>query len=121
MNQARSLWAYVKDSPIFVYVVNKYLLWFLLPWTILLAVPGSPLAHLGQSVSYVTFISHIALILGAWSTLQAARVEVKQEQYEQAKDSEFEGRIEEKAEQIDQKVDQVAEKIVGEVKKNGHS
>jgi hypothetical protein len=54
------------------------LLAVLVPWTVL-TLPGLPMAKLAQEVWYVTFISHIALVLALVGSLQGAFAEKKAE------------------------------------------
>lgn len=58
------------------------------PWMVLTVVPFSPFITVGESVVYVTFISHVAILYAALSTIQAAQVEVKQDQIEQQRQEE---------------------------------
>lgn len=103
----KSLWASVEINPKFMLRLNLVILIFLLPWTLLLAVPGSPLADLGASVTYVTFISHVALILSCMSTVQAAQVEIKQEQIEKDRQDENSADLDE----VERKVGEVHEVV----------
>lgn len=94
MNVLKSLWASVEVSPRFLLVAWTVITLVLIPWTILL-LPPMPLAELGKQVWYVTLISHVALILSGISAIQAARVEVRQEDQETKKREEFDQEFEE--------------------------
>lgn len=87
MNMMRSIWASVQGNPIFMMRFNGWGCLLLIAWTFFcLTVPiGKQLA---ASVSYVTFISHIALVLGFLGAWQASRVEVVQEQERQKREAE---------------------------------
>ena len=61
-------------GPTFIRRLNGATILFLIPWTILM-LPGLPLFSLGQSVWYVTLISHIALIMAGMAAFEAARVD----------------------------------------------
>lgn len=84
MNLLRTLWANVEGNPVFMRKMNGWLIVFLIPWTVAMTIPGTPLYDLGKQVGYVTFISHVALILGCLGAYQAARVEVKQDDQQAA-------------------------------------
>jgi hypothetical protein len=107
----RGLWASVEINPKLMLRLNLAILLFLLPWTALLAVPGSPLVDLGASVTYVTFISHVALILSCMSTVQAAQVEIKQDQIEKARQDENSADLDE----VERKVGEVHEAVTDDV------
>lgn len=70
----KSIWAAVKDSPVFMRRVNG---WFVIFWIAM--IPISYSLHWLSSVTYVSALSLWALVSGHWSAWQAARVEVKQE------------------------------------------
>lgn len=75
MNAAKSLWAAVQGNPVFMRRVNGWLTIF---WIAMI-----PLSYeMGwlKSIVYVSALSLWALVAGHWSTWQAARVEVTQEQ-----------------------------------------
>src|SRR4029077_7320720 len=75
MNIARSLWASIQGDPAFMRRVNGWLTVF---W--ILMIPVSLAFGWLSSVTYVSALSLWALVSGHWSTWQAARVEVRQEQ-----------------------------------------
>jgi hypothetical protein len=79
----KSLWASIQGDPVFMRRVNGWLTVF---W--LAMIPISIVTHWISSVTYVAALSLWALVSGHWSAWQAARVEVKQEQEEQARDDE---------------------------------
>lgn len=75
MSVVRSLWASVQGDPVFMRRVNGWLTIF---WVVM--IPVSFLMHWLSSVVYVSALSLWALVAGHWSSWQAARVEVTQEQ-----------------------------------------
>lgn len=75
----KSLWASVQGSPIFMRRVNGWLAIF---WVVM--IPVSYYMHWLSSVIFVSAISLWALVSGHWSAWQAARVEVKQDEAENA-------------------------------------
>ena len=79
----KSLWASIQGDPVFMRRVNG---WLTLFWLVM--IPVSIATHWISSVTYVAALSLWALVSGHWSAWQAARVEVKQEQEEQARDDE---------------------------------
>jgi hypothetical protein len=72
---AKSLWASVQGDPVFMRRVNGWLAIF---WVMM--IPISIATGWVKSVVYVSALSLWALVSGHWSTWQAARVEVTQEQ-----------------------------------------
>jgi hypothetical protein len=72
---AKSLWASVQGDPVFMRRVNGWLAIF---WVAM--IPISIATGWVKSVVYVSALSLWALVSGHWSTWQAARVEVTQEQ-----------------------------------------
>jgi hypothetical protein len=80
----RSLWAAVQGDPVFMRKVNGYLTLF---WIAL--IPISMFTHWIDDVKFVSYLSEIALVLGSWSTWQAARVEVRQEEIEKQRQEEL--------------------------------
>ena len=79
----KSLWTSIQGDPVFMRRVNG---WLTLFWIAM--IPVSIMTHWISSVTYVAALSLWALVSGHWSAWQAARVEVKQEQEEQARDDE---------------------------------
>jgi hypothetical protein len=82
MRHLHTVWDKINLSPRAMRHLNGWIIVFLIPWTILM-LPGLPLIGLGQEVWYVTFVSHLALILAALGAFVAARVEVRQEEDEE--------------------------------------
>ena len=79
MGIAKSLWASVQGDPAFMRRVNGWLTIF---WVAM--IPVSMAMGWLNSVVYVSALSLWALVSGHWSAWQAARVEVKQEEAQQA-------------------------------------
>jgi len=77
MSVARSLWASVQGDPVFMRRVNGWLTVF---W--LAMIPVSFAFGWLSSVTYVSALSLWALVSAHWSTWQAARVEVRQQEQE---------------------------------------
>lgn len=78
MSTARSLWASIQEDPM---VMRKIHAWLTVLWLIA-AIPI--LIWWRDSVPVLVFISVYANVAGHWSSYQASRVEVKQqEQMEQ--------------------------------------
>ena len=73
----RSVWASVQGDATFMRRLNGWLTWF---W--ILMIPVSIITGWVRSVTYVSALSLWALVSGHWSTWQAARVEVAQQQTE---------------------------------------
>ena len=71
----RSLWASVQGDPVFMRRLNGWLTIF---WIVM--IPTSYAMGWLNSVTYVSALSLWALVSGHWSTWQAARVEVTQQQ-----------------------------------------
>jgi len=71
----QSLWASVQGDPVFMRRVNGWLAIF---WVAM--IPISYAEGWLSSVTYVSALSLWALVSGHWSALQAARVEVYQQQ-----------------------------------------
>jgi len=80
-NAARSIWASVQGDPVFMRRVNG---WFTLFWIAM--IPVSFAMGWLRSVTYVSALSLWALVSGHWSTWQAARVEVTQQQEAEERD-----------------------------------
>ena len=79
----KSLWASIQGDPVFMRRVNG---WLTILW--LAMIPISIVTHWISSVTYVAALSLWALVSGHWSAWQAARVEVKQQEEEAARDEE---------------------------------
>jgi type VI protein secretion system component VasK len=94
-------------SPKFLLVVSLVLVIVITPWMVLTAVPGAPFISVGQSVVYVTFISHVAILYAALSTIQAAQVEIRQEEIEEARQNEHSADLD----NVERKVDEIHQNI----------
>ena len=79
----KSMWASIQGDPVFMRRVNGWLTIF---WIAM--IPISIVTHWISSVTYVAALSLWALVSGHWSAWQAARVEVKQQEEEAARDEE---------------------------------
>lgn len=75
MSVIKSLWASVQGDPTFMRRVNGWLTVF---WVAM--IPVSYQFGWLKSVTYVSALSLWALVAGHWSTWQAARVEVTQQE-----------------------------------------
>lgn len=75
MSIVKSLWASVQGNPVVMRRLNGWLTIF---W--ILMIPLSFAMHWLSSVTYVSALSLWALVTGHWSSWQAARVEVSQQQ-----------------------------------------
>jgi len=91
-----------------MFAVSLGLLVLILPWTVLTIVPGSPFISVGESVTYVTFISHVAIIYACLSTIQSAQVELKQDELERERKSEHSADLDE----VERKVEEVHGEVV---------
>lgn len=78
----KSLWASVQENPVFMRKFNGWatVLWFLAAFPICI--------WLSNSVPFLVFISVYAVVTGHLSSWQAARVEVRAEEIEQARQEE---------------------------------
>lgn len=74
VNPAKALWAAVQGDP---RAMVKIHLWLTLLW---LAASVPIVAFLSNSVPFLVFVSVYAVVTGHWSSWQAARVEVKQDE-----------------------------------------
>lgn len=74
MNVARSLWASIQTDPKLMVRLHGYLT---LIW---LAASPFIIVFLSNSVPFLVFVSVYAVVTGHWSSWQAARVEVKQDE-----------------------------------------
>ena len=83
MGSVKSIWASVQGDPVFMRRLNGWLTIF---WIAM--IPVSLVTHWVDSVTYVSALSLWALVSGHWSTWQAARVEVNQQQDIEARASE---------------------------------
>lgn len=79
----KSLWASIQGSPVLMRRVNGWL-----TIVFLLLIPVAAFAGWLQSVTFVSALSLWALVSGHWSAWQAARVEVRQEAMERAREAE---------------------------------
>jgi hypothetical protein len=79
--QMKSLWASVQENPVVFRKINGWLtvLWFIAAFPICI--------FLANSVPFLVFISVYAVVTGHLSTWQASRVEVRQEQEKDERDS----------------------------------
>jgi hypothetical protein len=77
----KSLWASVQGDPVFMRRLNGWLAIF---WVAM--IPVSIETGWVKSVTYVSALSLWALVSGHWSTWQAARVEVTQQEEAAARD-----------------------------------
>lgn len=92
MSAVKSLWAAVQGNPAFMRRLNG---WLTIGWIAM--IPISLAAGWLDSVTYVSALSLWALVSGHWSTWQAARVEVsQQEQIEKEAEHPVEERVVEK-------------------------
>jgi hypothetical protein len=73
----KTLWASVQTDPVFMRRVNG---WMTVFWIVMI-IPSFVLGWV-NSVMYVSFLSLWALVSGHWSTWQAARTEVRQQEAE---------------------------------------
>jgi hypothetical protein len=80
-NVARSLWASVQGDPVFMRRLNGWLTIF---WVVM--IPVSIATGWVHSITYVSALSIWALVSGHWSTWQAARVEVTQQEQADERD-----------------------------------
>jgi hypothetical protein len=74
-NVDSSIWSSVKGDPVFMRRVNG---WLTILW--IMMIPVSIATGWIHSITYVSALSIWALVSGHWSTWQAARVEVTQQQ-----------------------------------------
>lgn len=74
MNVAKSLWASIQHDPQLMVRLHG---WLTLVW---LAAAPLIILFLSDSVPFLVFISVYAVVTGHWSSWQAARVEVKQDE-----------------------------------------
>lgn len=89
MYAVRTLWASVQGDPSFMRRLNGWLTFF---WVAM--IPTSYALGWLHSVTYVSALSLWALVSGHWSTWQAARVEVaQQEQIEHEREQPVEERV----------------------------
>lgn len=74
MNISRSLWASIQGDPIFMRKLHGWLtvIWFVAAFPIMI--------FWSQSVVFLVFVSVYAVVTGHWSSWQASRVEVKQDE-----------------------------------------
>lgn len=74
MNVAKSLWAAVQGEPKAMVTLHKWatIVWFAAAFPICI--------YLNESLPFLVFVSVYAVVTGHWSSWQAARVEVKQDE-----------------------------------------
>jgi len=74
VNISRSLWASIQGDPIFMRKLHGWLtvIWFVAAFPIMI--------FWSQSVVFLVFVSVYAVVTGHWSSWQASRVEVKQDE-----------------------------------------
>jgi hypothetical protein len=74
VNVLKSLWASVQGDPKLMTAIHG--------WLTILWLAASPLIviFLNESVPFLVFISVYAVVTGHWSSWQASRVEVKQDE-----------------------------------------
>jgi hypothetical protein len=74
VNVLKSLWASVEGDPV---VMRKLHGWLTIIWFVL----AFPIMYfLAESVAFLVFVSVYAVVTGHWSSWQASRVEVKQDE-----------------------------------------
>jgi hypothetical protein len=89
LGAVRALWAAVQGNPIFMRRLNG---WMTVAW--ILMIPVSFVLGWLHSVTFVSALSLWALVSGHWSTWQAARVEVaQQDQVEKEEQQPLEDRV----------------------------
>jgi hypothetical protein len=89
VNVVRSLWSAVQGDPAFMRRLNG---WLTVAWVTM--IPVSFAMGWLRSVTFVSALSLWALVAGHWSTWQAARVEVaQQEQIEKELEEPLEERV----------------------------
>jgi ABC-type lipoprotein release transport system permease subunit len=74
MNISKSLWASIQGDPVFMRKLHGWLtvIWFVAAFPIMM--------FWSQSVVFLVFVSVYAVVTGHWSSWQASRVEVKQDE-----------------------------------------
>jgi len=101
--------------------MKKFHGWMTVGWAVMM--PVSILTGWVNLVVYVSVLSIYALFIGHFSSWQAARVEVRQEEIEGAKDLDVEKRIEGKVEEVAENIKAIVpeETAIKTVEKlNGH-
>lgn len=74
MNVLRSLWASVEGDPVWMRKVHGWL-------TILWFAAAFPVMYLwSENITFLVFVSVYAVVTGHWSSYQACKVEVKQDE-----------------------------------------
>jgi hypothetical protein len=96
----KSLWASVQENPVVFRKINGWLtvIWFLAAFPICF--------FLANSVPFLVFISVYAVVTGHLSTWQASRVEVRQEQEKEERDSKDEADLVKVEKKVDELHDQ---------------
>lgn len=95
-------------SPKALLAISVALVVIIVPWMVLTVLPFSPFITVGESVVYVTFISHIAILYAALSTIQAAQVEIKQDEIEGSRQNEHSADLDE----VERKVDEIHDDLI---------
>jgi hypothetical protein len=96
----KSLWASVQANPVLFRKINGWLtiIWFIAAFPICI--------FLANSVPFLVFISVYAVVTGHLSTWQASRVEVRQEQEKEERDSKDEADLVKVEKKVDELHDQ---------------
>jgi len=80
MNVLKALWASVEGDPIWMRRIHGWL-------TVIWFVAAFPIMYWwAESVEFLVFVSVYAVVTGHWSSWQASRVEVRQEEIEQQRE-----------------------------------
>lgn len=74
MSMAKSLWASIQGDPSFMARLHGWLtvIWFIAAFPVMF--------FLKESIEFLVFVSVYAVVTGHWSSWQASRVEVKQDE-----------------------------------------
>ena len=77
MNVLKSLWASVEGDPLMMRKIHGWLTiaWFVAAFPIMF--------FWSENITFLVFISVYAVVTGHWSSWQASRVEVRQEEIEE--------------------------------------
>jgi hypothetical protein len=76
VNVLKSLWASVEGDPVWMRKIHGWLtiVWFLAAFPIMY--------FWSENITFLVFVSVYAVVTGHWSSWQASRVEVRQEEIE---------------------------------------